>query len=179
LQLQEKVIEIETTDGQMETFVAHPEGDGPFPVVVIYMDAPGIREELYEFTRRIAREGYLCVLPDLYYRRGRVRLNLAGPNDAARREMFEHMRSLTNALVVEDTRSLLRALAGERAAREGAMGCIGYCMSGQFIMSVAGTFPDHFRASVSAYGVGIVTDRDDSPHNLAGNLQGEIFFAFA
>jgi carboxymethylenebutenolidase len=52
-------------------------------------------------------------------------------------------------------------------------------MSGQFIMTVAGTFPEHFRASISCYGVAIVTDFDDSPHKLADNLRGEIFFAFA
>ena len=90
--MQEKTLEIETADGQMETFLAHPEGEGPFPVVVLYMDAPGIREEFYEFTRRIAREGYTCVLPDLYYRRGRVRLDLAGGDDV-RKEMFEHMKN--------------------------------------------------------------------------------------
>jgi carboxymethylenebutenolidase len=89
------------------------------------------------------------------------------------------MRSLTNALVLEDTRALLRAMESETAAARGPRGCIGYCMSGQFIMSVAGTFPEHFRASISCYGVGIVTDREDSPHNLTKHLQGEIFFAFA
>jgi len=177
--MNEKVVQIETPDGRMETFVAHPDGDGPFPAVVLYMDAPGIREELYTFTRRIAREGYFCALPDLYYRRGRVRLDLAGADESVRKEMFAHMRSLTNALVVEDTRALLGALASEPAAADGPMGCVGYCMSGQFVMSVAGTFPERFHASISCYGVGIVTDREDSPHNLAKNLQGEIFFAFA
>lgn len=176
--MQEQVLQIETPNGQMETFFAHPDGEGPFPVVMLYMDAPGIREELYEFTRRVAREGYACALPDLYYRRGRVRLDLTGGDDV-RKEMFQHMRSLTNAMIVSDTRALLKALSEQTAAADGPKGCIGYCMSGQFIMSVAGTFPEHFRASVSCYGVGIVTDEDDSPHNLVENLQGEIFFAFA
>lgn len=177
--MNEKLLQVETPDGTMETFVAHPDGAGAFPVVVIYMDAPAIREELYDFARRIAAEGYTCALPDLYYRRGRVRYDVARMSEEDRREMFGHMRSLTNALVVSDTEALLDALAAEPAAAEGAKGCIGYCMSGQFIVSVAGTFPEHFRASVSCYGVGIVTDRDDSPHNLVPRIRGEIFFAFA
>ncbi len=175
----ERIMSVQTDAGEMETFLAHPDGVGPWPVVVLYMDAPGIREELYDFARRIAGEGYTCALPDLYYRRGRVRLDVARMQPEDRKVMFEHMRSLTNALVIEDTAALLGALEAEPAAASGPKGCIGYCMSGQFIMSVAGTFPEHFRASVSCYGVGIVTDQPDTPHRLAGNVEGEIFFAFA
>ena len=177
----EKQLQVRTPDGEMETFLAHPgtEPGKPAPVVVLYMDAPGIREELYGFARRIAARGYCCVLPDLYYRRGRVRFDLQSMDEQQGREMFAHMRSLTNALVLADTEALLDALGSEPLAAGGPKGCIGYCMSGQYIMSVAGTFPEHFRASVSCYGVGIVTDAPDTPHRLAENVRGEIFFAFA
>jgi carboxymethylenebutenolidase len=177
--MHEKHIQVATADGQMETFVAHPAEGGPFPAVVLYMDAPGIREELRGFARRIAAQGYVCVLPDLYYRHGRVRYDLVRMTEADREDMFTKMRSLTNATVLSDTESLLTALESEDAAAPGAMGCIGYCMSGQYVMSVAGTFPERFRASVSCYGVGIVTDREDTPHRLAPRVAGEIFFAFA
>lgn len=173
----EKTLEIETPEGSMETFFAHPESDTPSPVVVLYMDAPGIREELRDFTRRIAAEGYFAALPDLYYRRGRIRLDMTAPG--AREEMFGHMRSLSNAGVVTDTKALLAALARQPAAADGPKGCIGYCMSGQFVMTVAGTLPEHFRASISCYGVAIVTDADDSPHRLVRRVRGELFFAFA
>lgn len=177
--MNERVLPVPTTDGAMETFTVHPDAPGPHPVVVLYMDAPGIREELYEFTRRIAGEGYFAVLPDLYYRRGRIRLDLSSTDPSVRKEMFGHMRSLSNAGVAADTRALLEVLAREPAAGRGRAGCIGYCMSGQFVMTVAGTFPERFSASVSCYGVGIVTDAPDSPHRLADRVRGEIFFAFA
>ena len=177
--LSEGLLQVETPHGAMETFVAHPAGEGSFPVVVIYMDAPAIREELYDFARRIASQGYYCALPDLYYRRGRIRFDVARMTADDRNEMFGHMNSLSNAGVISDTEALLGVLADESPASDGPKGCIGYCMSGQFIMSVAGTFPEHFRASVSCYGVAIVTDNEDSPHNLVPKLEGEIFFAFA
>lgn len=187
--MNEELLQVDCTTGSaeaasggehaMETFVAYPDGDGPFPVVVIYMDAPGIREELYDFARRIALQGYYCAVPDLYYRRGRIRFDVPRMRAADRVQMFKHMQSLTNAMVVADTAALLAALEGQAAASDGPMGCIGYCMSGQFIVSVAGTFPERFRASVSCYGVAIVTDKSDSPHKLVPNLKGEIFFAFA
>ena len=175
----EKQLQVQTADGVMSTFLAHPADQAALPVVVIYMDAPGIREELHGFARRIAAHGYCCLLPDLYYRRGLVRMNLDNMTEEMGREMFSHMRSLTNALVLADTEALLEALESEPLAAPGPKGCIGYCMSGQFIMSVAGTFPEDFRASVSCYGVGIVTRQPDAPHLLAPNVRGEMFFAFA
>ncbi len=175
----EKYLQVETADGVMETFLAHPGVDAALPVVVLYMDAPGIREELNAFARRIATEGYCCVLPDLYYRAGRIRFDLDHMTAEQGREMFGHMRSLSNALVLSDTKGLLAALEDEPLAAAGPKGCIGYCMSGQYIMSVAGTYPEHFRASVSCYGVGIVSKKPDTPHRLADKVQGEMFFAFA
>ena len=39
------------------------------------MDAPGIREELRNLARRIAKRGYFCLLPDMYYRIGTLRFD--------------------------------------------------------------------------------------------------------
>src|SRR5439155_7123025 len=69
----EKTIDIPTEDGRMETFIAHPEEGGPFAPVVVYMDVWGLREELYDIARKVAVAGYYVLLPDLYYRQGRIR----------------------------------------------------------------------------------------------------------
>ena len=42
----------------MPSFVTHPEQDGPFPVVVVFMDVWGVREELFDIARRIGTVGY-------------------------------------------------------------------------------------------------------------------------
>jgi hypothetical protein len=39
-------LDIETSDGLMNTFITHPEEGGPFPVVLLLMDAIGKREEI-------------------------------------------------------------------------------------------------------------------------------------
>ena len=93
--LSEDTFEIETPDGRMETFAVHPEGGDPHPSVILYMDAPGIRNELRDFCRRIAREGYYVLLPDMYYRLGRVRFRRL--DDEERKQMFAAMRSLDAA----------------------------------------------------------------------------------
>src|SRR5262249_43105098 len=41
--MQEQFVEIKTAAGVMEAFVTHPEENGPFPAVMIYMDIWGVR----------------------------------------------------------------------------------------------------------------------------------------
>ena len=50
----EQQIAIPTKDGHTATFIAHPERGGAFPVILFYMDAPAIREELRDMARRLA-----------------------------------------------------------------------------------------------------------------------------
>jgi len=184
--MNEEITTIETPDGKMETFVAWPDtssgskdGSTPFPTVVLYMDAPGIREELYSFARRIAGEGYLVLLPDMYYRLGKIRLNMKDANEEVLKQMFDAMGSLSNKLVMSDTKAMLDWVKKSPLANGGPMGCIGFCMSGQYVVSVLGSFPDNFAAAASLYGVSIVTDAPDTPHKLASNMNGELYLGFA
>ena len=65
--MREEVLNIETADGQMETFLCWPERNIPYPAVLMLMDAPGIRNELYDMARRLATVGFFVLLPNLYY----------------------------------------------------------------------------------------------------------------
>ena len=59
--MREFEIEVATADGSLDMFVCHPEEGGPFPAIIMYMDAPGIREELRDMARRIGTVGYFVV----------------------------------------------------------------------------------------------------------------------
>jgi carboxymethylenebutenolidase len=52
-------------------------------------------------------------------------------------------------------------------------------MSGQHVTNAAAFFPHRIKAAASLYGVGIITDREDSPHLLLDRIQGELYYAFA
>jgi carboxymethylenebutenolidase len=52
-------------------------------------------------------------------------------------------------------------------------------MSGQFVISVAGSFPEKVKATASLYGTRMVTDAADSPHLLIPKIQGEVYLGFA
>ena len=182
--MDEAEVIIRTDDGDMDMFVCHPEEGGPHPAVVMYMDAPGMREELRDMARRIGTVGYYVALPNLYYRLGReggygFELARIRDDDGELQKMFAVMNSLSNAGVVADTRPLLAFLEGEAGAAPGPRGCVGYCMSGQFVMAVAAAYADEFAAIASYYGVGIITEAADSPHLTAAAIKGEVYLAFA
>src|ERR687885_787875 len=63
-----ELLEIQTADGTCPTHVYHPEGLGPWPGVIVYMDAFGIRPAMMEIAERVADAGYYVLLPDVFYR---------------------------------------------------------------------------------------------------------------
>ena len=174
----ESHLDIPTADGAMNTFVVHPEEGGPHPVVLFYMDAPGKREELHAMARRIATVGYFVVLPNLYYRRTRDFV-LRERTPQAMAPMFEHMDSLSNAMLVADTGAMLAYVDSQAAADGRRVGAVGYCMSGPFVFAAAAALPDRIRAIAAIHGANMVTDRDDSPHRLASRIKAETYVACA
>ena len=177
----EQTIDIATRDGATTTFIVHPERDGPHPLILFFMDAPAIREELRDMARRIAAVGYYVMLPNLYYRRGVMELaDLPKlPEAAARARMFDLMDSLSTPLVMADADSLLYFADRDPAAGPGPIATLGYCMSGQYAVNLAARYPDRVAAAASIYGVRLVTDRADSPHLAAQKAKAELYFACA
>jgi carboxymethylenebutenolidase len=174
----EEHVEIATADGAMNTFVVYPEERGPHPVVFFYMDAPGKREELHDMARRLASVGYFVVLPNLYYRRVRE-WYLTERTEEKLAVMYEHMHSLTNGMVVQDTAAMLKYVDQHPHADAAHIGAVGYCMSGPFVMAAAASFPDRIQAIASIHGANLVTDRADSVHLMAPKIKCESYFACA
>ncbi len=171
----EKEIDIQTDDGVMNTFITHPEENGPHPIILFLMDAPGKRGELHDMARRLGTAGYYVMLPNLYYRRVRD-FRLA---ESTREKMHEHMDSLSSAMICEDIGSLLEFAAQQSAAGKGKVGCVGYCMSGPFAFTAAAMLSDRIAASASIHGVKLFSDAPDSPHLNAEKITGEMYFGCA
>ncbi|WP_313805866.1 dienelactone hydrolase family protein [Sphingobium sp.] len=172
---------MELADGYADIFVAHP-GKEPAPVVLFYMDGPGIREELHQMARRFAEQGYYVVLPDLYYRSGaagRPGERATDPAAPEHEQMWQLIQSLTFPAVMADTTALLRWIDEQPEADSSRIAAIGYCMSGRFAITAAATWPDRIKAAASIYGTSLVTDGDDSPHHIAAKARGALYFGFA
>ncbi len=174
----EKHLDIPTADGAMNSFIVHPEEDGPFPVVLFYMDAPGKREELHDMARRLASVGYYVVLPNLYYRRSRD-FQLKDRTEPSLAEMFALMDSLDAATTDCDTLAMFAFIDGEPEADANRIGAVGYCMSGPFVMWAAAAYPERLRCIASIHGARMVTGQPDSPHKMAPKIRCESYFACA
>ncbi len=177
----ERTRDIGTKAGAMETFICHPERNGPFPAVFLLMDAPGVREELRDMARRLASVGYYVALPNLYYRAGRD--TLFGPDvlqDSAERERMRAVRTrMTIPPVMDDVAAMLDFVGREQDAKPGPVGCHGYCMSGPYALAAAARFPGRIAAAASFYGTWLVSDAEESPHLTLGNARGELYIACA
>jgi carboxymethylenebutenolidase len=177
----ERQIEIQTEDGQMNTFICHPERLGPHPAVIFLMDAPGIREELRDMARRLGTVGYYVMLPNLYYRSGVEELGpfIGEAHAATRARLMQLMGTINIPMVMQDIDALVALAAKDAPASSGAMGCVGYCMSGQYAVNAAVRHPDRVRAAASIYGVRLVTDKPDSPHLAPQYTKARLYFGCA
>jgi carboxymethylenebutenolidase len=177
----EQTIEIATKDGATTTFIVHPERGGPFPIILFYMDAPAIREELRDMARRIAAVGYYVMLPNLYYRSGVLEMASLPPlpDQEARARMFGFMGAINIPMIMDDTDCLLDFADRDPAASPGPAGAVGYCMSGQYAINAAARHPERIACAASIYGVQLVTDAPDSPHLAAQRARAEIYVACA
>ena len=164
---------IETGEGNMSTFVVRPESDGPFPVILFLMDAPGKREELHDMARRVAATGYYVMLPNLYYR-DVPSFTIHREDPVSAKYMAQLMDNLSNAMVSRDAAKLMEQAESDDSANTDLVGVTGYCMSGPFALWLAADYPEKIKAAASIHGVRLATDADDSPHTRAAQIDGEV-----
>jgi carboxymethylenebutenolidase len=185
----DRMEEVPTKDGKMETFIVHPGNAGPYPAIIAYMDIWGVREELFDIARNVASVGYYVMVPDLYYRQGKIRdrnfftadgrtVSFEALDDKLREYALAPAMKTSDAMVMTDTAALIDFVASDKAAKPGPMGCFGYCLGGRLVLRVAGTFPERIRAAASLHGSDIVSDKPDSPHRVAAQAKGEIYSGF-
>jgi carboxymethylenebutenolidase len=177
----ETEIRVGTADGQMTSFVAHPDGAGPFPVAVLFMDGVGYREQVKENARRFAAAGYYVVAPDLFYRSGeKLSFDFSRMGDPEyRQQLMDVVASVTPAGALADVEAVLAVAADDPAAAGGPRVCVGYCMGARLALHAAAAGAGEFVAAAGIHPGALVTDAPDSPHLELAGVQGEIYFAFA
>jgi carboxymethylenebutenolidase len=150
-------------------------------VIIFFMDAPGIREELRDMARRLGSVGYYVLLPNLYYRSGVEELGpyIGEAHAATRQKLMALMATLNISMVMEDTDALLAFAGEDGAASKGPIGGVGHCMSGRYAGNAAVRHRARIRASASIYGTALVTDQPDSPHLAVRRTDARLYFACA
>lgn len=117
-------------------YVTAPRGEGPWPGVVVVMDALGLSDDIRLQADRLAAEGYVAFAPDLYSGRGlkcvvaTVKASRDGTGEA-----YENIEAA-------------RQWLSERDDCTGRIGIIGFCMGGGFALLSAPRY-DFAAASVN------------------------------
>lgn len=175
-------IEIKTRDGVCRSYVFQPDGAGPWPAVLVFMDGIGIRPAMQEIGERLATNGYFALMPDLFYRSGpyepmNAREIFADPEKV--KAMRAKFGVATPAAVMSDVQAFLDFLAQRPDVRPGGIGTTGYCFGGAMSLTAAGTYPDRVIAAASYHGGRLASDAPDSPHLLADRMRARVYVAGA
>ena len=178
---QERVT-IGTEDGACPCQLFTPEqGEGPWPAIIVYMDAGGIRPTISDISQRLAEAGYLVLLPDLFYRYGPYGPFVPKEVFAAdfRKVLGPLMATTDNLKAAADTGALLAYLDTRDDVAGSKVGAVGFCMGGGMAIAAAGTWPERFAAVASFHGGRLATDEPTSPHLLAPRIKAELYIAAA
>ena len=160
----------------MESYLAMPDGPGPFPGVVVGMHLYGVDRGVQKFCDDLAREGYAAIAPYLFHRNTDLTVHEFSsiPFDDPRRHEEAMIRGPATGL--EDSqRDVLAALAHLRSLPQvGAspVGITGFCLGGRLSLYMVGV-TDAFAAAAIFYGTSMNRARGDgpSPLSFAANIR--------
>jgi carboxymethylenebutenolidase len=176
-------VTIETRDGICPASLFTPDREvGPWPAVIFFMDGLGIRPVMWEMGQRLADDGYVVLLPDLYYRDGSyppMNPSEVFANPELRAELTKLVSRLDRARRISDAEAFIEFLLSRSEVKGSRFGATGYCMGGNASLTAAGAFPNRFAAIASFHGGKLATDQPDSPHLFVKNITGRVYVAGA
>lgn len=169
---------VTTPDGTCPITFATPDGNGPWPGVVMYPDAGGVRATFDEMATKLAGYGYAVLVPDVYYRSGTWEpfdMATVFGDQEERKRLFGMISSVTQEAMATDASAFFDYLAAREDVRGETFGTTGYCMGGRTSIVVAGRVPERVAAAMSFHGGGLVTDAEDSPHLRAEAIRARVY----
>lgn len=135
-------------------FVAQPDDDARHPGVVLIQEWWGIEPHIRDLAQKLAAEGFVVAVPDLYH--GKIATE---PNDAQR------MMMMIRGNVDRAAREIIGALDTVKAmpnVEPKKLGLMGFCIGGFMAYVVASRYRD-LGAVVAFYGAGY----DPTPEEVA------------
>lgn len=129
----------------MKAYVSRP-ASAPRGGLIVFQEAFGVNPHIRDVTDRFAKEGYLCIAPELFHRTA-PGLE-AGYTDFP--AVMPHMQAITNAGLEADIRA---AHGWLKDAGSKSISAVGYCMGGRTACLASMVVP--LACSISYYGGGI------------------------
>jgi len=179
----QKEIEIAMHGRTADAFVYRPEGERHWPGVLHLTDIGGIRPAYHDMARKLAAEGYVVLMPNVFYRTARPPVLERKPGDGEdvfRKRFAELTSPLTPETIAGDAANYVDVLVRHDAVLPGSrFGVVGYCYTGAFALRVAAACPGRIAAAASFHGGSLVTDSSTSPHLLLPRIHAQLYFGHA
>ena len=155
----------------MSTYLSVPDGEGPFPAMVVIHHAPGVDRFVQEIADNLAREGYVAAAPDLFHR---ITDEMVEQTGRSKRDQ------LSDPDIVVDVNAAVDFLRSHSSVDRERLGITGFCMGGRVVWLAACTNP-HFKAAVPFYGGNILVPWGAGtvpPIDLADGIDCPMLFHF-
>lgn len=143
-------VRLNTSDGKMDAYVAHPKDGGGYPGVIVIQEAFGINDHIQKVTQRIAAEGYVAIAPDIFHRETERIISYAEMPKA-----IATMQRVVDAKAMEDVGAAIVHLKSQSNVKAGSVGVIGFCMGGRLTYLAAAHHANDVKCAVPYYGGGI------------------------
>jgi carboxymethylenebutenolidase len=178
----ETVIEIRTPDGVSDGFLYRAEGTEPRPGVIHLTDIGGIRPSHRGMAQRLAEQGYILLLPNVFYRTGQppmLDFPFTPGEERSMKRLAELAGPLTPEAMERDASAYVDFLAAQDSVSDGPMGVIGHCFTGAMAMRTAAARPDKIAVAASLHGGNLFTDKPMSPHLALPRIKSRLYFGHA
>jgi len=170
-------------DGTSHGTLHVPGGDGPWPGVLVFPDAGGVRETFRRLAGRLAGLGYVVLVPDIYYRAGAWEpfdVATLFTDERERARMAGLAAQLTNDRIIADSVAYADFLLARPEVAGSAIGTTGYCLGGRLSLIAAAGIGRKVAAAASFHGGRLAVAGDpSSPHLLAGQITATVYVAGA
>lgn len=143
-------VQLITSDGRMEAYVAQPKGGGSFPGVVVIQEAFGVNDHIKKVTERVAAEGYVAIAPDIYHREAERVIPYAEMPKA-----IAALQRVVDNKAMEDVGAAIAHLKSQGNVKSGSIGVTGFCMGGRLTYLAAAHHANDVKCAVPYYGGGI------------------------
>ena len=146
-------IQVPNGDLQIDSYLAQPLGEGPFPAVVVVQEIFGVNTHIREVTEKIAKEGYVAIAPSIYQRQAPgFEVGYTEEDLILGRKYKEQTKA---SELLSDIQATINYLKSLTTVKPDKFGCIGFCFGGH-VAYLAATLPE-IQATASFYGGGIAT----------------------
>ena len=143
-------VQLNTSDGKMDAYVAQPKDGGNYPGVVVIQEAFGVNDHIRKVTDRIAAEGYVAIAPDIFHREAERVIPYAEMPKA-----IATLQRVVDSKAMEDVGAAIAHLKSQSNVKSGAIGVTGFCMGGRLTYLAAAHHAKDIKCAVPYYGGGI------------------------